>query len=97
MFHLYVLRSELTGRLYIGSTSLLKRQIDEHNAGLAGLRWVASFGNASSSSGSMCRAGAKEGKVAELIKGTASRNLILIPLGADPSSEFARSPIGHEA
>jgi putative endonuclease len=35
MFHTYVLRSELTGRLYIGSASDLRRRIDEHNAGLA--------------------------------------------------------------
>jgi len=35
MFHAYVLRSELTGRLYIGSTSDLRRRIDEHNGGLA--------------------------------------------------------------
>jgi putative endonuclease len=35
MFHVYVLRSELTGRFYIGSTSDLRRRIDEHNAGLA--------------------------------------------------------------
>jgi putative endonuclease len=35
MFHTYVFRSELTGRLYIGSTSDLRRRIDEHNAGLA--------------------------------------------------------------
>jgi len=35
MFHVYVLRSELTGRLYIGSPSDLKRLIGEHNVGLA--------------------------------------------------------------
>jgi putative endonuclease len=35
MFHTYILRSEVTGHLYIGSTSDLTRRIDEHNAGLA--------------------------------------------------------------
>jgi putative endonuclease len=35
MFHTYILHSESTGRLYIGSTSNLRRRIDEHNAGLA--------------------------------------------------------------
>jgi len=35
MFHVYVLRSESTGGLYIGSTGDLRRRIDEHNAGLA--------------------------------------------------------------
>ena len=41
MFHTYVLRSELTGRLYIGSTSNLRRRIDEHNA--FGNLWVRNF------------------------------------------------------
>jgi putative endonuclease len=35
MFYTYILRSESTGRLYIGSTSDLRRRIDQHNAGLA--------------------------------------------------------------
>jgi putative endonuclease len=35
MFYAYVLHSELTGCLYIGSTGDLRRRIDEHKAGLA--------------------------------------------------------------
>jgi putative endonuclease len=34
MYFVYVLRSQITGRLYIGSTSDVKRRLDEHNAGL---------------------------------------------------------------
>jgi len=35
MFHVYVLRSESTGRYYFGSTSGLERRLAEHNADLA--------------------------------------------------------------
>ena len=35
MFHVYVLRSESTGRYYIGSTSDLRRRLADHNADLA--------------------------------------------------------------
>jgi putative endonuclease len=35
MFHVYVLRSESTGRYYTGSTGDLARRLTEHNTGLA--------------------------------------------------------------
>ncbi len=35
MYHVYVLRSDRSNRSYIGSTSDLKRRVEEHNAGLA--------------------------------------------------------------
>jgi putative endonuclease len=35
MFHVYVLRSQSTGRLYVGSTGDLPRRLAEHQANLA--------------------------------------------------------------
>jgi putative endonuclease len=35
MFHVYVLRSKTTGRLYTGSTSDLSRRTSEHHSGLS--------------------------------------------------------------
>ncbi len=35
MFHVYILRSEATGRLYVGSTGDLERRVAEHNMGKA--------------------------------------------------------------
>ena len=33
MFHVYVLRSQVTGRFYVGCTRDVKRRLTEHNAG----------------------------------------------------------------
>ena len=33
MFYVYVLRSEVDGRLYIGQTADLKKRLSEHNTG----------------------------------------------------------------
>ena len=35
MFYVYVLRSDSTGRLYIGQTKNLANRISDHNSGLA--------------------------------------------------------------
>ncbi len=34
MYHVYVLRSERTGRYYIGSTGGLENRVEQHNAGM---------------------------------------------------------------
>jgi putative endonuclease len=34
MFHVYVLRSESTGRLYVGHTSDLTQRVGQHNHGI---------------------------------------------------------------
>ena len=33
MFHVYVLRSQVTGRFYVGCTKDVRRRLTEHNAG----------------------------------------------------------------
>ena len=42
MFHVYVLRSEKTGRMYVGSTDDVDRRVTQHNAGhrRTFLRWA---------------------------------------------------------
>ncbi len=33
LFHVYILRSRITGRYYVGSTEAVERRIREHNSG----------------------------------------------------------------